>query len=68
MWHNVDPLFALALITVFWILSIYLRDDGTKLKNSLEIDESEEQVSNKLFLATGLALVGLLFFVFFTAS
>ena len=68
MWRDVDPLFALALITVFWILSIYLGDDGTKLKNSLEIDESEERVSNKLFLATGLALVGALFFVFFTAS
>ena len=68
MWRDVDPLFALALITVFWILSIYLGDDGAKLKNSLEIDESEEQLSNKLFLATGLALAGLLFFVFFTAS
>ena len=68
MWVDVDPWFALALTALCWILSVYLRDDGTKLKNSPEIDESREQVSNKLFLATGLALAGLLFFVFFTAS
>lgn len=68
MWRDVDPLFALVLFTLCWILSIYLRDDGIKLKNSPEIDESREQASNKLFLATGLALAGLLFFVFFTAS
>lgn len=68
MWVDVDPWFALALAALCWILSIYLRDDGTKLENSSAIDESGEQVSNKLFLATGLALVGLLFFLFFTAS
>ena len=61
-------LIALAAITGFWVLSIYLRDDGSKAKDSPVIDVPAEQgdhtgLVNALTWAIGLGLAVALGFV-----
>ena len=63
-------LIALAALTVFWILNIYFRDDGTKLKHSPVIDEPPQQkentrLINALTWAVCLSLAAALGFIFF---
>ena len=61
-------LIALAAITGFWVLSIYLRDDGSKAKDSPVIGGPSEQrdhtgLVNALTWAVGLGLAVALGFV-----
>jgi hypothetical protein len=62
-------LIALAAITGFWILSIYLRDDGSQVEDSAVINDPSEQRDNTrlvsaLTWAIGLGLAVALGFVF----
>ena len=62
-------LIALAAITLFWILSIYLRDDGSQVEDSSVIDGPSEQrdhtgLVSALTWAVGLGLAVALGFVF----
>jgi len=61
-------LIALAAIAGFWVLSIYLRDDGSQAKDSPVIDGPPEQrdhtgLVNALTWAIGLGLAVALGFV-----
>lgn len=56
-------------VVAFWVLNIYFRDDGTKLKHSPVIDGPDDQknhskLTNLLTWIVALGLVGAMLFVF----